>query len=105
MNDVRTAVVIVHETFGPNAHVERVRVRLDRSGRDVFAPHLRGSAERSFDRADEGAAYTSVCCYGSRIRDVTDLPIASPCLPLFAAHEPSFDPRSVVEQGTVSAWA
>lgn len=150
MNDLRTAVVIVHEIFGLNAHIERVRERLDRYGCDVFAPHLLGSAERSFDRADEGAAYPSfmraggvaamsrrlisfaeslrgrydrvgalgfsvgatsawiaagtgvfdavVCCYGSRIRDVTDLPVACPCLLLFAAHEPSFDPRNVVER-------
>ncbi len=37
-----------------------------------------------------------VCCYGSRIRDYEQQDVACPVLLLFAAREPSFDPRELI---------
>ena len=51
----RGAVVVIHEAFGVNDHIERVCQRLSAEGYEAFAPHLfhrSGDPELAYDDID-----------------------------------------------------
>lgn len=142
-----TAIIVLHEIYGINRHMQHVCKEYSAAGYDVYCPDL--LAGRSFDYAQQQDAYeffmktagfeayrgvndfivhlrpkygriillgfsagatvawrcteSGLCdgvigCYGSRIRDYTELMPKCPVLLIFADREESFDPVSLAAE-------
>lgn len=57
-NGSNKAVVVIHEIYGINNHIEKVSIGLSKLGFDVFVPDMLGD-KQVFDYAEESSAYSN----------------------------------------------